>query len=524
MSAAASLRDAFLRGLPPIPALYPGPPPTQAPVAAARPAPLLPPAQLADYLERYYARLYPGQGAQPAVAAQLARLRLPGAVTVTTGQQPALFGGPLYNLYKAVGAVAHARRLEAQQPGAVAVPVFWLAGEDHDAQELNHTYAAFDHRLTYNGPWAGAVGRHVIQDAIRALGAPADHPLVGHFAPGVRFADAFARTLDHLLGPLGLVILDPDAPELKAAFAPLMERELLERPTYGAVARQSEVLAQAGLPVQLHARPINLFYLTDTARERIAPHGSDFRLVGSERVLARAHLLAQLATHPERFSPNAALRPLYQEAILPNVGYVGGWGELAYWLQLGAVFRTFGLPYPQLRPRPAALLLHHSQYRALQDTGLTLSQLLQPDADLRRLLADRLWPAQQQGQLADLSQAFDALYGQLADHLAQYHPSLGRTGHSLAARQRRLMSALPAKIRRQLLAQHPQSWRPVLALKHAIQPDGQVQERTLGLVAFPPDVLQAVARFLLDAEALHSDVFTARTLLLAADGSVAPCP
>lgn len=503
--AANPFREAFLAGDPALREFYAWP---TAPDALA--------AQLADVLasrQAYEATRHPSDRTTvvdhlraqyrqwpqtPAATANIEALGQPNTFTVTTGQQPGLFGGPLYTLYKALTAIQVARSWEAKLQGVRVVPVFWIASEDHDYAEVNHTWQRYDHKLSYPGDFGGGpVGRHVITDAIlpllaaleAALPPDAFALLADAWQPGRGWADAFGRWLHGVLGPLGLVVLDADAPELKRLFGrTLLEQLEMElNPKFESgpalLRAQTEKLAHAGWPGPLHPAPSLLFWLGDGGvRRRLdpLPGGQGWQLHGTQIQYEKEVLMKLVNDQPHSLSPNAALRPLYQERLLPNLAYVGGWAELHYWGQLRTLFDAHRIPMPALLPRHQLLLLTQSQQAEMDRLGLNPEAIGQPLTALRTHLANA------DGML-DAFDAIAAQHGPAFDALAAFldanERSLSRRARSLRAQTARHYAQLRKKLIKQQLQHNPQA-QTVLALHSAIQPEGLVQERVLGWVAF----------------------------------------
>jgi bacillithiol synthase len=437
---------------------------------------------------------YAGLPTEPAVERNLQRLLQPTCYTVTTGQQPGLFGGPMYTILKAVTTVLAARELAAKYPQWQFVPVFWIAGEDHDWAEIDHWYPNFTTKLTYKGTFHGAVGRHRIQaDAIQQLlGEVPD--LASYWNAGRRWEEAFRLTLHALLGREGLLILDPDNAELKRQFLPVIRRELVEKSAAPLVNATGEKLRQVGHKPQLHASDVCLFYLTDEARIKFEPR-AEGRLEADGITKPVEAWLLEAEEFPERFSPNAALRPVYQETILPNVAYIGGWAEVAYWLQLKDVFALHHVPYPLLLPRAQALLLTQSQQESLGKLNLDLRTLLLDKPALRHYLA------QKAGLVPDLSEAKDDLekgLSQLSAQLGSIDDTLARSAQSLQQRNHHWLERLERRILIQLERKYPQHFGPVYRLRKAIQPEGAVQERVMGIESFDGHAPKAIVTTLLE--------------------------
>lgn len=286
--------------------------------------------RLVTALRAQYAALPQGH---PAVQANIDLLAKETTFTVTTGHQLNLLTGPLYFVYKLVTAVKLARQLKVAYPQYDFVPLYWMATEDHDFAEINH-FTLFGKRYEWNAPEAGGpVGRLKLDGLQTELldQLPADVPAL--FREAYEQADTLAaatRRLTHgLFGELGLVSLDADAPDLKQALVPVLEKEIREQASNRAVQQANARLEAAGYKPQVYSRPLNLFFLTDAGkRERLEYDAAQDCVQITVRNTGHCHsqqeLLALARAHPEQFSPNVVLRPLYQELLLPNLCYIGG--------------------------------------------------------------------------------------------------------------------------------------------------------------------------------------------------------
>ncbi|MFW5658784.1 MAG: bacillithiol biosynthesis cysteine-adding enzyme BshC [Bacteroidota bacterium] len=412
--------------------------------------------------------------------------------TITTGQQPALFGGPLYNLYKALTVIKLAKRYKAQLPEYDFVPVFWNATEDHDRNELNHTWLTFPKPVRYEEEFTGAVGRHVIREAIKELDAPPE--LVQVFAPGKRFGDAFRDLWYKWLGEYGLVIIDADDPDLKPAFRPIAQREI-EQGLGEAIARQSEKLKAAGYSAQLKPGDENLFLLRENFREQLFRGKDGFFTRKGKLQFSTDELLQLLENEPDQFSPNAALRTLYQENLLPNLVYVGGWGEISYWLQLKAVFDETHTFFPLLIPRASAFLLPESTAESMANLGLSLSSLQEPEGWMRNRLRELHW----QDSLAyrDFRIQQEALHARISAHITPEQPHLHASVEANLQRNRQFLEQLERRMSNAYL-QRMAGFNSLIQCKRALSADGYVQERTLNPWVFLREQPEELIAFIAD--------------------------
>ncbi len=317
----------------------------------------------------------------------------PDTFTVTTGHQLNLFTGPLYFLYKIFSAINLTERLNREYPKHYFVPVYWMATEDHDFDEINY-FNLFGNKLEWQRDAAGAVGRlstkglAEVKKALQKKLGPGKNAetLVSYFAEAYQnndnLADATRQLANTLFWEYGLVIVDGDDPELKKCFLPYAEKELTDNLSYKKVSETTKKLTALGYPEQVHPREINLFYLKENLRERIIEKDGKFFINETDLVFTKEEIIHELHEHPERFSPNALLRPLYQEVILPNLCYIGGGGELAYWFQLKDYFNEVEVPFPILLLRNSVLLVPDALSEKLKKLKTDVEELFLPQHEL----------------------------------------------------------------------------------------------------------------------------------------------
>ena len=327
---------------------------------------------LVSVLKQQYDRLETAE----AVRKNIDALESDQTYTITTGHQLNIFSGPLFFIYKLVTTINACRQLSEEHPDRRFVPVYWMASEDHDFAEINH-FHLFGQRYAWKTEQQGAVGRfnpEGMEDVLSAL--PEAVPL---FEKAYRKHDTLAAAtryyVNELFGEQGLLVLDADDATLKRHFVSIMQDDVLKHSAKKRVEEASQRLDELDYRTQVHPRDINLFYLTDQRRERLVKEEGGFLVNNTDQRFSEEELRQEMEAHPERFSPNVVLRPLYQEMILPNLGYVGGPGELAYWLQLKSMFDHYQVPFPVLLPRNFALVVNKSNAKKLQKVGLEAHEL-----------------------------------------------------------------------------------------------------------------------------------------------------
>ncbi|MBG8555120.1 bacillithiol biosynthesis cysteine-adding enzyme BshC [Hymenobacter guriensis] len=420
----------------------------------------------------------------PAVQANLALLEKETTFTITTGHQLNLLTGPLYFIYKIVTAVKLARQLKAQYPQYDFVPVYWMATEDHDFAEINH-FSLFGKQYEWNAPETGGpVGRLPLTGLREELldQLPADVPAAFReaYEQSGTLSEATRRLTHTLFGELGLVSLDADAPDLKQALVPVLEKEIREQASNRAVQEANAQLEAAGYKPQVYSRPLNLFFLTDTGkRERLEYDAAQDCVQITVRNTSRCHtqqeLLELAQTHPGFFSPNVVLRPLYQELLLPNLCYIGGGAEVAYWFQLKGVFEENGVPFPILLPRNSAQYVGKASAGKLRKLGLTATDIFRPLPELKKQVGASL--GQEEVSLQEQQEQLAAAFRQISDLAQRLDPTLVRT---VAAEQQKvtgIVAGLEKRLSKAAEAKHETAYGQLTALKDKLMPGGHLQER-----------------------------------------------
>ncbi|MEZ4456328.1 MAG: bacillithiol biosynthesis cysteine-adding enzyme BshC [Gemmatimonadales bacterium] len=442
----------------------------------------------------------------PGAEAAAARLAEPGALVVTTGQQPGLFGGPLSTLHKALSARGLARALERRWNRPV-VPIFWVAGDDHDfAEGATASWFGADGRLDTGTldprpadapmtPLAWEPMPAGVPALLERLGAalppsPAREATLAwlgrHYRDGHTLGGAFAGAMAELLGPLGIVCFDSTAPAAKQAAAPHLLRALDQAAALdGDLARRAAELEAAGHdPGVKVGDGAALVFLDGTlGRDRLTREGDGFATRRSGERLRRADLDRIAADAPDRLSPNVLLRPVVEAAILPTVAYLAGPGELRYLRLAEALYRPLGVPRQTPVPRWSGLVLERRVTRTLEKLDFRLEELLGPAAPLEQRLLRRLAPADFEPAFAELRHALQAGFARTAAVAQEIDPTLktpaDRAGvaalNGVADLEKRL---LQAQKRRQgeLIDQLGRA-------RDAVLPGNQPQERVIGPAA-----------------------------------------
>jgi bacillithiol biosynthesis cysteine-adding enzyme BshC len=457
-----------------------------------------------------------GDDAAKLVAEQIEKIRKPGTYTITTGHQLNIFTGPLYSVYKILTTIRLATTLHQLHPEFQFIPVFWLASEDHDFEEIS-SIELFGKPIRWERPGGGATGRMSTSGLVALAAGLRD------LVPGLeRFTEIFEsayrnnstlssatrEVMHRLFGHLGLVVLDGDDKDLKALFRDVMKHDLLDHRSYKAVGHTSEILSKWYKP-QLHAREINLFYLESGSRERIvrtADQGFEIHQTG--RFFSEKAMLDELDQHPERFSPNVVLRPMYQEFILPNLAYIGGPGELSYWLQLREAFEASGVFYPVLMMRACIMLVDRKSGERASKLGIETSDLFHShDYLVLKVLeaAAGLHPGAE-----SLEQQLRDGYKHLASEWSNLDASLVPAVDAEMQKALNGLRNLEEKARRALKKKNETQLNQVKSLKDKLFPCGELQERSDNILAH----LQSNGPELIDKLITEIDPFSKSFMVL----------
>jgi len=436
---------------------------------------------------------YKGDSISEATQNNIDSLSEENTFTITTGHQLNLFTGPLYFLYKIFSVINLAEQLNSEHPKNHFVPVYWMATEDHDFDEINY-FNFKEKKVVWDRSSGGGVGDlstegldEVLKVFEKELGQSVHAKrLISLFSEAYLNHENLSTATRYLGNELfkdyGLVIIDGNDARLKEAFIPFAEMELTQNKSFHKISQTTQNLVTAGYSEQVHPREINLFYLTEGIRERIIEKEGRFYINNTELIFSREALLKQLREQPQRFSPNALLRPLYQEVILPNLCYVGGGGELAYWFQLKDYFESVAVPFPMLLLRNSVLLVPSKLSEKLKKLNVTVLRLFQEKDSLKTEFTHQISTIDIDfaSQREHLQQQFKSLY-ELAKKTdtsfigavaAQEKKQLNGLNHL----EKRLLKAQKRKLEDQL--------ERLIAIQDQLFPNQSLQERNLNFSVY----------------------------------------
>ena len=368
-----------------------------------------------------------------------------------------------------------------------------MATEDHDFEEINY-FNLFGKKIQWDREDGGAVGElstegleSLLEKLKTVLGDSENaNALSSLFANAYtqheNLADATRYLGNQLFSNYGLVIIDGNDPSLKKAFIPYVEKELSERHSYSKITETTKRLTDRGYPEQVHPREINLFYLTNGRRDRIIERDGVYYVNNTDLVFSRDEIRKQVQDDPQRFSPNALLRPIYQEVILPNLCYIGGGGELAYWFQLKDYFESLEVPFPVLLLRNSVLLVPSKYSVKLLKLDVEIESLFLPDHELedhfiRQLSEIKIDFSKQKEHLV---QQFEALYKTAKQ-------TDGSFFGAVAAQEKKQLNGLSNLEKRLLKAQKrrkSEQLERLIGIQQELFPNESLQERSRNFSEF----------------------------------------
>lgn len=413
--------------------------------------------------------------------------------TICTAHQPNIFTGPLYFIYKILHVIKLADQLKADLPQYNFVPVYYMGSEDADLDELGHVYIRGE-KLPWLTNQTGAVGRMLVDKNLHQLieriegelgvlpwGNEIITILKNAYSIGQSIQQSTLIFVNELFKQFGLLVLIPDNRELKQVFTPIVTRELLEQFSHLLVEETGQQLSEQ-YKMQASGRNINLFYLTDGRRDRIIKEDNIYKVEGVGLHFTEQEIILHAQQHPEHFSANVILRGVFQETVLPNIAFVGGGGEIAYWLELKKVFEACEVPYPVLLIRNSFLLVNKAQQHAVKKLGFALTDFFKHSEDLVAEMAKR--EATVQLDLNKEKEQAEQLYQTIKKVAASIDTSLGEHTEVITKRALQTLTSLEKKMlraeKRKLIDQR----RQIEKYKSLLFPNNNLQERVDNYLPF----------------------------------------
>jgi bacillithiol biosynthesis cysteine-adding enzyme BshC len=413
------------------------------------------------------------------------KLKDTSCFTVATGHQLCLFTGPLYFIYKIISAINLSEWLNSSFPEKKFVPVYWMASEDHDFEEVNHAFA-YGKKIEWKSEEKGAVGHFktkgldaVIAELETILGNSDNaKELVALFKSAYlkhnTLADATRFLVNELYGSYGLVIADGNDPDLKGTFREHFKKDIFKHTPAKKISETISYLSSKKYEVQVNPRDINCFFLTEGTRARVEKDGDSFKVVGTHMIFSKSAIEELIQKEPGKLSPNVVLRPMYQQHILPNVAYVGGPGELNYWLEYKTAFESMGIQFPILQPRSSVMIIDKNQEQKWNKLGLATQDLFRSEQELINTIVSAKGESI---SLEDEKKKVEELFNDLQKKSMEIDKTMENLVKAELQKTLNSISAIEAKLNKALKQRSETEINQIKTIKGKLFPENTAQER-----------------------------------------------
>lgn len=429
----------------------------------------------------------------PGVKKNITSLLHKNTFTLCTAHQPNIFTGHLYFIYKILHTIKLAEKLNHEISDHHFVPVFYMGSEDADLAELGEI-SVNGRTYRWETSQSGAVGRMIIDNkfiylidelegqlGVEKFGKDLFSHIRACFAPGKSIEQATFEFVNELFGEYGLIILLPDSASLKKEFIPVIKKELNEQFSNNSIKGTIESFPEE-YKVQAAGRDINLFYLKDNIRERIEVTRNGFSISNTSLTFSLPEMQNEVENFPERFSPNVILRPVFQELVLPNIAFIGGGGELAYWLELGKVFEAVDVHFPMLVLRNSFMIINHHYATKINSLDLSAVDLFQSRDKLFNGLVKKKSGSVLQFNTEKL--ALQEIYDKIENDAAVIDPTLQKHVRALCARTLKRIESLENKMLKTEKMKYESLQRQLKKIKSLLFPGDTLQERVDNILPY----------------------------------------
>jgi bacillithiol biosynthesis cysteine-adding enzyme BshC len=405
----------------------------------------------------------------------LKNLESDNTFSVSCGHQLNIAGGPVYVVYKILTVIKLAEELKNSFPSYNFAPIHWLATEDHDLEEVS-SFNFFGANVKVPVNHSGAVGRMNGEGIAEQLQLLKDFPewMSAVYSSEKTLTESTREWIQKVFGNLGLLTLDADDADLKATFQKSLLQELMEPWVEKEVIYKSNALETLAYKPQIHARAINLFYLNGDERLRLESENNTIRTVDGKYTWTKIEALDFFTKNPEKLSPNVALRPLYSQVLLPDLAFVGGPAELAYWMQLGSVFEKGKTPFPLLIPRFSALYISASQSKKAEKLGLSISDLFKESHEIKKELVQNEWQRP----------SLENVYSELLHWAASVDQTLKPSLAAELSKMEKMVDGLEKRVQKATEQKNETQINQINGLISKLFPGGNLQERTESWISF----------------------------------------
>lgn len=458
-------------------------------------------AQHVDYYQQF-----------PSLEHSVNLLKNTNTFTITTGHQICLASGPLYFIYKIAAAINICSKLQKQYPGYNFVPVYWMATEDHDFEEINHVYL-YHQKISWNSSQQGPTGR-ISTDGINAFMeelrkvlqiSSNDNELFNilenAYLKYPNLSEATRNMVLNIFKDYPILVIDADDARLKSCFKEIIHKDITQQTSYNSVNKSITELVDSGLikedKIQVKPREINFFYIEKDSRNRIVKEDNKYVVLNSTTSFTEEQLFNRIDKHTEEFSPNVIMRPLYQECILPNLMYIGGAGEMGYWFELKNLFDAFDIPFPILALRKSFLFVDQKQLNRLKQAGITVQDIFKPIDELVELVLKAI--GEERINFDRQKNEADALFDTLKEIIQNIDKTLNATVDAEKQKLRKSLDLLEQKVLRAQKNKHETIINQIKKIKEQLFPGNGLQERQDNFLwlnqKFGTDIIHSIIQY-----------------------------
>ena len=413
--------------------------------------------------------------------------------TVITAHQPSLFTGPLYYVIKIFSTINLAKQLNERFPDKKVIPLFISGGEDHDFEEVNHANL-FGKSIQWQNEEEGSVGMmktdslstpldelfQILGDSENAL--KLKEVFENSYKKFGKYSDAVAAMVHHLFGDYGLLVLNMNNKKLKGQFAEIIKEEVLNEATSEIVRSTISKLEKVDYPNQAYVRDINFFYMKDQLRNRIEASESGFKVVDTDLTFTKAQMISEIENHPERFSPNVVMRPIFQEFSIPNLAYVGGGGEIAYWLERKEQFEYYDINFPMLVRRNSVLWIDGGAHKKMGKFNFSISEIFsETDSLIKKLVLES---SEEELNLTAENQKLNSIFEEISKKADSIDKGLKNYIEAEKTKQQKVLKNIEAKLIRAEKQKYEVSNNQITKLKGKLFPKDSLQERYENFIPF----------------------------------------
>jgi len=414
--------------------------------------------------------------------------------TITTGHQLNLFTGPLYFFYKIIDSINICKELKFKYPQNEFVPIYWMASEDHDFKEISH-FKTNDVSFNWDISTKGTVGElktdslnKIFNQIIDFFGKNNSHSkniiklFKESYLSNEKISDATFNLVHSLFGKYGLLILNPDDGKLKKIICEDVIHEIKNLDCYKRVSQTNKKINNLNIKPQVNPREINLFYIKNNIRSRIEKHKSSYKIKQTDILFSEKEIISEINNFPERFSPNVLLRPLFQEKILPNLAYIGGGSEIAYWLQLKSFFNYKDLTFPILAVRNSVLLVSKKTLKKCEKLDIKISDLFLNNHELSKFYLTKI--SELKIDLTELKESVKNNFTKLHELSLKTDKSFLGALKAQEKKQLNGLDKLEKKLFRSQKKKYNEKVERLILIKEELFPNNSLQERQINFSEF----------------------------------------